>query len=188
MTKAARSHLRSVPTGQTSEDALISRAAEGDREAFSELFRTHARYIAGVAFRILGSNDEVDDVVQDTFIAAHRGLAQLQETRAFRRWLVTIAIRQVNKRLGKKKRAPFVRLELLACEEPATDPEQERLAEDLYEALSGISADLRIPWVLSRVEGRKLEDVASACDISLATAKRRISLAGERLRRRLDNG
>ncbi len=184
----ARSHLRPVENKPQSEEDLIVLASKGDRDAFSELFRRHARYIAGVAFKILGSSDEVDDVVQETFIAAHRGLQKLNEVRAFRRWLVTIAVRKVSHRLSQRKLRPLVGLDFQAGDEPHTDPSEAELARELYGALSAMGADLRIPWVLARVEGHKLEDVAVECDASLATIKRRIALAEERLRRRLDHG
>ena len=46
----------------------------------------------------------------------------------------------------------------------------------------------RVPWVLARIEGQALTEVANACECSLATAKRRIAEAETRLTRRLDDG
>ena len=67
----------------------------------------------------------------------------------------------------------------------ASDPRDRQAVDELYEALDGLAADVRIPWVLHRVEQMTLPEAAEACEISLATVKRRIKEADERLERRL---
>jgi RNA polymerase sigma-70 factor (ECF subfamily) len=57
--------------------------------------------------------------------------------------------------------------------------------DELYDALYRLPDQLRIPWVLARVEQQPLKDVADACAVSLATVKRRILEADERLERKL---
>lgn len=184
----ARSHLRSVPLSEPTEEELVRAAQAGDRRAFSELFRKHARYVAGVAYRVMGAGNEVDDVVQETFIAVHRGIKNLTEPAAFRRWAVTIAIRNVHRRLRARNKSRQLDEELFLQLEASTDADLARQIEDLYEALEGIDPDLRIAWLLARMEGYTLPDVAEHCCVSLATAKRRIALAEKRLRRRMDHG
>lgn len=189
MNQTARRHLRSVSLEEPNSDEDLVRAAQGgNRNAFAQLFRRHARYIGGVAYRVLRSSEDVDDIVQEAFLAAHKGLASLDEPQAFRRWLVTITIRKVQKRIGSqvKKRA-------LAHEwgndyhEPVPEGARSQV-DDLYEALEHIDPQLRIPWILARIEGQTIPEVAVSCEISLATCKRRIALAEERLRRRLAHG
>ena len=68
-----------------------------------------------------------------------------------------------------------------AAEEVAphvSDPHIRQRVQELYEALEALPAKLRIPWTLHVMEGETLPDVARLCDISLATAKRRIAVAG----------
>jgi RNA polymerase sigma-70 factor, ECF subfamily len=67
----------------------------------------------------------------------------------------------------------------------ASDPRDRQPVDDLYDALERIPSDLRIPWVLHRVEQLSLPETADACEVSLATVKRRIADAEERLERRL---
>ena len=67
----------------------------------------------------------------------------------------------------------------------ASDPRDRAPVDELYDALSRVPADLRIPWVLHRVEHLSLPETAQACEVSLATVKRRIAEAEERLERRL---
>lgn len=59
--------------------------------------------------------------------------------------------------------------------------------DDLYDALERIPSDVRIPWVLHRIEQLSLPETALACEVSLATVKRRIADAEARLERRLVN-
>ena len=68
-----------------------------------------------------------------------------------------------------------------------SDPAERQRVDALYEALGALPADLRIPWTLHHVEGETLPEVASMCEISLATAKRRIAEAAERLERKLQS-
>ena len=59
---------------------------------------------------------------------------------------------------------------------------------EVYRALDAISAPERVAWTLRHVEGESLEEVALLCDCSLATAKRRIASAHEKIKRRLEGG
>jgi RNA polymerase sigma-70 factor (ECF subfamily) len=66
-----------------------------------------------------------------------------------------------------------------------SDPRDRAAAEALQAALERLPDKLRVPWFLARIEGEKLDDVATACGVSLATIKRRIAVAQTRLERRL---
>ena len=80
--------LTAVPT----DDALlVEQSRAGDERAFATLYRRHARYVAGVVFRITGNDGDVDDVMQEAFVDAHAGLSGLREPAGFRAWLVRIA-------------------------------------------------------------------------------------------------
>lgn len=185
MTQVARSHLRSVPAVELSQEDLIRRSVDGDETAFAALYRAHARYVAGVAYRLLGHPAEVDDVVQDTFVAALRGLAQLQEPAALRRWLIIVATRQVQQRLAQRARKYHISRDLVEVLQEKSDAEAATRVDDLYDALSRLDPKVRLPWILVRVEGQALSDAAEACEISLATLKRRVAIADERVKKRL---
>lgn len=164
--------------------ALVARAAAGDERAFTAIYRRHARYVAGVAFRLFGDDAEVDDVVQETFVSASAGLGQLAEGGALRAWLVTIAVRKVARRLARRQRQRWLRT-FLGREAPSSSaPVVEGEAFALYQALGGLSSDLRVPWALHVVEGMTLPETATACDVSLATVKRRIQEASALMSRR----
>jgi RNA polymerase sigma-70 factor (ECF subfamily) len=100
-TMAAASELRSAPEDDA---ALIARAAAGDERAFATIYKRYARYVAGVAFRLIGDESELDDVVQETFLDAAEGLHAIRDASTLKAWLVTIAARKVSKRIAKRQR------------------------------------------------------------------------------------
>ncbi len=160
-----------------------------DPEAFEALYRAHARYVAGVVHRLLsrGARDgELDDVVQETFLDAFEGLATMDEPRAVRAWLVTVAVRRTRRLLARRRRRALFAFLAKDYAPQASDPRDRGPVDDLYDALERIPADLRIPWVLHRVEQMSLPETAQACEVSLATVKRRIAEAEERIERRLE--
>ena len=158
-----------------------------DDAAFGELYARHAGYVARVVFRLMGDDAEVDDIVQDTFIAAADGIAAVHEPGSIRRWLVVIAVRRVRRTLARRRIRRWFGLQMAEMGPRASDPEDRRLVDELYDALDRLPDEVRIPWVLARIEQQPLKDVAEACAVSLATVKRRIADADERLERKLQD-
>src|SRR5688500_1949586 len=114
---------------------LVARAIDGDDDAFGELFRRHSAYIARLAYRLLGNDGDVDDIVQDTFVRASDALAQIREPERVRSWLATVAVREVHQRLRKRRRWRWIARDLTSIAPVASDPAvQDRLTE-LYQAL-----------------------------------------------------
>ena len=81
---------------------LVIAARDGETWAREALFRRYARTVNDLAFRLLPWDDEADDLVQDTFIAALTGLSRLEEPAAFAGWLRSIAVRTAAKRIRKR--------------------------------------------------------------------------------------
>jgi RNA polymerase sigma-70 factor (ECF subfamily) len=141
--------------------------------------------VAGVVFRLMGDDADLEDIVQDTFVRAAERLDTLRAPSQLRPWLVTIAVRLAQSRMTRRRRRSWLRQQLSQTAPTVSDPRDQAPADELYSALDQVPDKLRVPWILARVEGHKLEDVASACGVSLATIKRRIADAQTRLDRRL---
>ncbi len=168
-----------------SDGQLVARARAGDSRAFTALYRRHARYVAGVTYRLLGEATELEDLVQETFVAAARSLDQLRDEESVRPWLVTIAVRHVHRLMASRRRANL--LAQLMLRTPPPPPALPDLAEaqGVYSALSELSPELRIPWLLARVEGSSLQEISELVGASVSTIKRRVSRAEELIARRL---
>ncbi len=180
-----RARLAEVQPG---DEVLVSRILRGDSDAFRVLYRRHARYVAGVIVRICGDDTELDDIMQDTFVRVAQRLDSLRDPSRVRPWLVTIAVRMTTERLERRRRRGRLQRAVAPHHPQMSDPRQQARADELYAALDQLPPKFRVPWMLNRVEGQALDDVAVACDVSLATVKRRIAEAQIRLDRRLGGG
>jgi RNA polymerase sigma-70 factor (ECF subfamily) len=145
---------------------------------FERAYAAHAGYVAGLAGRILGRNDEVPDVVQEVFLIAHRRLKDVRQAGALRAWLGRITVREASRRLRWRRLRLFWRpaheVDLVADPEAA---DLRPLVALLYAALDRLPAHARAAWILRHLLDEPLERVADLCGCSLATVKRRIAAA-----------
>ena len=176
---------RRAPSRSSITDAaLVNDALAGDQWSKDALVRRHARELVQRVTRLLGSSRGVEDVCQDTFLAAFERLVQLKEPAAFRGWLLRIAINKVRRvirrrsllrRLGLDRPVPDATLEALLCE--GVGPEVRAEFAELDRALATLPAEQKIAWMLRYVEGHTVRDVARLCGVSLTTTKRRLAAA-----------
>lgn len=175
--------------GESLSDAeLVGRARAGESWAKETLFRRHFRKVTGTVMRLLGRRDEAEDVVQDTFTVALTELERLRDPQAFEAWVLQIAVRNIYRRLRKRKLFRLLGLErgtddaslaLLAKENASQDAHAELALLD--RVLASLPGEQRLAWMLKHVEGEALERVAQILGCSLATAKRRIKAAEDRV-------
>ncbi len=187
----------SVLTETAMAGAALTRAATAgdtaDEWTFEDLFRQYAPYVARIGHRLLGRDDEVDDLVQDVFLAAHRGLRKLRQQEAVKGWLATVAVRQARKRLRMRRVRTALYFDASSTPsdydniaDSGATPEDRTLLAQIYRQLDRIPVQQRLAWTLRHIEGETLERVAQLCRCSLATAKRRIKAAELTLSRELD--
>jgi RNA polymerase sigma-70 factor (ECF subfamily) len=157
-----------------------------------DLYRRFAPYVAAIASRILGRESEVEDVVQDVFVAAIGGLKRRDELLQAKSWFATVTVRSSMRKL--RVRALWNVLDLAEppqyerLADPAAGPEERRMIAEVYRALDRLPAKERVAWVLRYVQGESLEATAALCGCSLATAKRRIAAAQAVVKSRLQGG
>jgi RNA polymerase sigma-70 factor, ECF subfamily len=172
-----------------SDAALVLAARAGEMWAQEALFRRYAGRLNGLAFRIMGRDDDIDDLVQDAFEGALWSLDRLEDPNAFGSWIASILIRMAHKvirrrrmmaRFGLGRAALTIDVDDLA----AVCTSEERIGEvrRLYGALAELPADVRLALVLCRVEGYSLVEVARVMQISLSTARRRVTEGEARVR------
>jgi RNA polymerase sigma-70 factor (ECF subfamily) len=185
---ATVAHISTRGVAGPSDAALVAAARAGEPWARDALFRRHARLANGLAFRLLGRDQEVDDIVQDAYVAVLDGLDGLEDPQAFASFLASVVVRRVGRLLRRRRLAR--RLGLLPRATPidasafaaATAP-PDVVAElrSIYAIVDELPTDERLALLLRRVEGLPLESVAELCRCSLATVKRRIAAAEARL-------
>jgi len=167
-----------------SDAALVAAVRAGRGDARDEFVRRCAPDIERILYRVLGPDPEMEDVLHDVFMVAFSSLHTLRDPQALRSWLVGIAIRKARKLIGRRKRWRFIRSvppgELPEREAPTSSADVSEALRSTYRILSQLPVDDRIAFALRKVDGMELVAVAHATEVSLATAKRRISRAERR--------
>jgi RNA polymerase sigma-70 factor (ECF subfamily) len=159
------------------------------RRRLTDLLGEHSVQVARLAFRLLGREDEVDDIVQDVFISLYRHLDRIRQTDALRAWLQTTTVRMVRRRL-RVRRIGFLlrvrdRVEAPDLESPGATGEDRASLWRVHRALEQVGVNARIAWVFRYLEQESIDDVARLCGCSTSTAKRRIAEAHRAVRKAL---
>jgi RNA polymerase sigma-70 factor (ECF subfamily) len=186
-------------TGGASSDEhqLIRRARAGDEDAFAELVRMHADRVYGALRRFGLDPDEADEVAQEVFVRAWRGLARFQERSQFSTWLYRIAFNEAQRRLSRRR---VSRVEpdperdndpvLSLAESPELGPDAQTLDRELERtlerALDELPPDWRAAVVLRDVEGLSTRDAAEIVGIREAAFKSRLHRGRMQLRTLLE--
>src|SRR5581483_8238996 len=161
----------SLPTLRADDLALADRCVGGDRAAQRALFQREKRRVHATLYRVLGSNADMEDLVQEAFVEVFRSLKSFRGDAQLSTWIDRITARVAYAYLTRKRARP-ARLEAVP-EIPAGDASAEQrallreAARRLYEVLDRLDAKLRIAFSLHAIDGRPLEEVARAMDASL---------------------
>jgi RNA polymerase sigma-70 factor (ECF subfamily) len=178
-----------------SDEELLSRFRQGQREAFGLLVRRYERELFGYLCRYLGDPTLADDVFQNTFLQVFVKSDQFEDGRPVRPWLYTIATNQAIDALRRAGRQPAVSLDQQVAE--AGDGEVRSLLE-MLEARGPGPADVsqdeerrhlvrtavdRLPElfrqvvVLAYYQGLKYREIADILEIPVGTVKSRLHAA-----------
>ena len=191
MTAAARpklaqsgTPLQALPVTDASrnERTLVLAAQRGEREAFSELVRTHERRAYAVARAIVVNHEDAEDAVQEAFLHAYRALHRFLPDQAFGAWLhriVANAALDITRR--RKVRDADELPETVAS--PFRDPaEANELRQRLQDALEKLPARQRAVIVMHDVEGFKHAEIGTMLGIPEGTARSDLHYARSFLR------
>lgn len=182
------------------EDPDLARAREGDREAFGRLVRRHQRRVYAAALHILGNHSDADDVTQESFVRAYRGLASFDGRADFFTWLYRITINTALNALRSDKRGNALhqrghaesahvggRPESLGqtAQGPAQKAQQTGELARVLDEVSKLSAPLRVTLVLATIEELPHKQIAEILDIPEGTVAWRVNEARRLLKLRL---
>lgn len=152
---------------------------EVDPSDLTAVVRAYRPYVAGVVKRMLGRDDEVDDIVQDTFVRALDGLKRLENPLRVKPYLASTAVRLTLRRLRRRRLQRvfglWERWHPTLLSTPRANGEHRAILSDVYRVLDSRSADEQVAWSLRYLEGERLERVAELLGCSVSTAKRRIA-------------
>jgi RNA polymerase sigma-70 factor (ECF subfamily) len=179
-----------VSISAVTSESLHGEAAPGDAPPLDDvgrLFSDYRAYVAKIGRRILGPSSEVDDLIQDVFLATVRDAHKIKDPARLAAWLGTVTTRMAKRRRFRSSHYPLANEGLEDLVDRAQDdgpgPESSADLSGNIRKLLSLPDELRTPWLLKHVEGHTLEDVARQCECSLSTAARRIQNASSKLGR-----
>ncbi len=162
------------PLERAEDRTVAGRASDGDVEAFAVLVRRYTPMMRASVRRLLNASDEVDDIVQETFVVAWERLPELDDPAHVKSWLLRIAGRRAIDRLRARKSED----DIDAVEPPAPPhASPPRIVETraeiqaLRDALRELPADQRECWMLREVSGHSYEEIAAELRIPPTTVR-----------------
>lgn len=163
---------------------LVEAVLAGEPGAFRQLYDRHVRRVYGLALRVTRNPDLAEECTQEAFIRAVRYLSSFRGDAAFSTWLHRVALSATHDVLRRERRHSRREVDMEDGPEPISldrhrDP---HLRRRLAEAIEGLPEVYRDVFVLYYIEDQSHAEISEALDIPVGTAKRRLSVAREKLR------
>ncbi|HVS18921.1 MAG TPA: sigma-70 family RNA polymerase sigma factor [Planctomycetota bacterium] len=189
-------------TAVSDDSDLLARLRAGEDQAYEALVRLYGGRMLAAAHRILGSDDDAAEVVQEAFLSAFKAIDRFQGDSKIGTWLHRIAINAALMRLRKRKRREANIEDLLpaytenggfaAMPDPWSEEVDARLlreeARDQVRArIDELPENYRVALLLRDIEGYSNEELAEALDVTVNAAKIRVHRARQALRTLLDS-
>ena len=177
-----------------SGDALLSALERGDADALRDVYRRQHEMVRAFARRLLGSEADAEEIVQDVFVDLPRAVRRFRGDCALSTFVMSVTVNHARHfmRAAGRRRAAHSRLALQALTEermaPATDEasEREELALALLRAMERLPDEQRLAFVLCDVEERSSAEAALILDVPASTLRSRLGAARSALRELLE--
>lgn len=168
-------------------DEWVQRAQRGDTEAFAELFRRHRDAVARLAYRMMGRDADIEDVVQEVFLQVFRSLPDFRGQAKFSTWLHRVTVNVVLMIRRRAKSRPVLTPDETGRHEPEESrlPDQEVVRAQRIAAfrrlLDRLSEKKRTVFVLHELEGMAPARIAEVVDCPVLTVRTRLFYARREL-------
>ena len=170
------------------DQALMERIAEGDRVALRTLYSRHGRALSAYVRIFTNDHGQIEEIVQDTMMAAWTGAGQFAGRSSTRSWLFGIARRRAMDTL-RRRQLPIANAELETFPDPSPSPESWALAQasqaELLATIERLSPVHQEILLLTFVYELAYGEIAEMLDIPIGTVKSRLSNARRALRAHL---
>jgi len=181
------------------EARMARRALKGDQQAFAEIVALYQDKLYHMAFRMLGSRQEAEDVTQEAFLRVYRNLDRYDESLKFSTWIYRIATNLCIDRLRKRRMSYSLDAESNEHDGldgyaliPSDDrtPESEMLLSEtqriVREAIETLPAKYKSVMVLRYLHDLSLQEIGEILDMPVTTVKTRVHRGREFLRKKLE--
>jgi RNA polymerase sigma factor (sigma-70 family) len=164
---------------------LVVECKQGSKKACFELYRLYSKAMLNVAFRIVGSIDEAEDVLQDAFLDAFNRVRDFRQETTFGLWLKQIVVHRAINLLRKRKLEMVEQgedqLENVADEESADEEELQYKVAQVKEAMKELPDGYRVVLSLYLLEGYDHEEIGQVLSISENTSRTQFLRAKRKL-------
>lgn len=182
------------------EDFLIvQRVQAGDKRAFNLLVSKYHRRVGRLLTRMVKNQEDIEEVVQESFIKAYRAIANFRGDSAFYTWIYRIAINTAKNLLINQGRKPVTLNELVDgdgetfedntapsnIETPESLLQTKQIAEAVNEAMDSLQDDLKSAIVMREIDGLSYDEIAQIMDCPIGTVRSRIFRAREAISARI---
>jgi RNA polymerase sigma-70 factor (ECF subfamily) len=173
-----------------SDSEVVDGLKRGEVRAQRIAWERYSPTVYRLAHRALGSAEDARDVTQDTLLCVFAKASTIEKPEALKAFVMSVMIRTLKYELRRRRMRRWLVLSKTgevpeaAMNEP--DFGSRQLLRRFYEVLDSLNTELRLVFVLHRIEGLTLDEVTQAMDLSLATVKRRLAAATEKLSVMLD--
>jgi RNA polymerase sigma-70 factor (ECF subfamily) len=175
--------LQAVEPGDVSV-AVLDRAREGDEEAFATIVHVYDRRLRGLAYRVLGDTNRMDDALQEAYVRAFRALPRFRGDAKLSTWLFRITYNACLDELAKANKVSHLPLDVLVEQASAAPETGEALGlrDELVAALMALTPEERATLVLVDAEGFDYSAAAKILDVPVGTVASRLNRARSSLR------
>ncbi len=179
---------------ERSDRDLVRQSRSGDQAAFRELFDRYHRQVLGMAVGMTGSADDARDVVQETFIRAHRSLGSFLGGSSFYTWLYRIAVNAaIDLRRRQTRRAEVVQSapidEEIADPDRGADPgtalARKEIGARILRGIAELTPEHKAAIILREIEGLSYEEISKVMQCSKGTVMSRLHYARKKLQAKL---
>jgi RNA polymerase sigma-70 factor, ECF subfamily len=170
-----------------SDEALMARAGRGDGVAYAALFERHFDRVRALARRMLGRDDEIDDVAQEVFLRVWSAAPAWRPQAAFTTWLRRVACHVCLDRITKKREVPCERTPEIedSSHEPSRRAYARQLEDHLRRALEALPETQRRAFVLCHYQGMRRREVAAVMGLSTLALESLVARARKSMRLRM---
>jgi RNA polymerase sigma-70 factor, ECF subfamily len=172
---------------------IVQRVQAGDKLAFNLLVSKYHRRVGRLLTRMVRNQEDIEDIVQETFIKAYRAIGNFRGDSAFYTWIYRIAINTAKNLLVTQGRRPSTLKEandddnetfednaaLSNIDTPESLYQTKQIGEAVNEAMAALPEELRSAIVMREIDGLSYEEIAIAMDCPIGTVRSRIFRARE---------
>ena len=181
----------------STDEELVARSKGGDADSFNQLILRWERPIYGLAYRVIGREEDARDVCQETFLRAFRALPGFKGEAKFSSWVYRIALNLCRDWMRRQRRAPTVQMpdgvdpiemasERGPVESIETLVERRELSGVVEEAMTLLPEEQRTAIILKEYHGMTFQEIADLQGCPLSTVKTRLYQGLSVLRRHLE--